>query len=275
MRSVARASLLRVSFLLAISCSPLAAQSPGSTASQSPVRDPQAVALASRALAILTGTSAVRDVTLAGSVTRVAGADEESGTVTLKALGSSESRMDLSLSDEQRSEVRTSAEGSPQGLWFAGSGPSTAMAAHNCLTDAAWFFPAFSVLSQLSNPSLVAKYVGEETRGQEAVQHLRFFLIISDASVDPSGLYSRLTEEDIYLDASSLLPVALAFSTHPDNNALIDIPVEVDFSNYQTVSGAPVPFRIQKFRNGTLFLDITVQSADLNSGLTDSVFSSN
>jgi len=253
---------------------PLAAQTT-SSASQAPVSDPQAVALASRAFGLLVGSSALQDITLTGSATRTVGADEESGTVMLRALGNSESRIDLNLSNGQRSEMRTSLNGAPQGVWLGTSGSNNAMAQHNCLTDAAWFFPAFTVLSQLSNPNLIVKYLGEETRGQESVQHLRFFLTIPDSSVDPSGLYSRLTQEDLYLDATSLLPVALAFNTHPDNNALVKIPVEIDFSNYQAVNGAQVPFHIQKFLNGTLLLDITVQSAELNSGLADSVFSSN
>ena len=84
-----------------------------------------------------------------------------------------------------------------------------------------------------------------------------------------------LSSTDVYLDSSSLLPVAFAFNTHPDNNSLLNIPVEIDFSNYQAVNGAQIPFHIQKFLNGSLFLDMTIQSAAVNSGLTTSTFSSN
>jgi hypothetical protein len=48
--------------------------------------------------------------------------------------------------------------------------------------------------------------------------------------------------------------------------------VEIDFSNYQAVNGVQVPFRVQKFLNGSLFLDVTVQSAVLNSGIPQSDF---
>ena len=79
----------------------------------------------------------------------------------------------------------------------------------------------------------------------------------------------------MYLDSSSLLPVALSFNTHPDNNALLNIRVEVDLSNYQVVKGVQIPFRIQKFLNGSLFLDLTIQSASVNTGLTVAIFSAN
>lgn len=145
------------------------------------------------------------------------------------------------------------------------------MANHNCVTDAAWFFPGFSVLSQLSNPNLVATYVGQETKNGVAVQHLHFVV----QSADPTGFSQQLSAEDIYLDASSNLPTALTFGVHPDNNAATDIPVEVDFSNYQVVNGVRVPFRIQERLNGTLFEDIIVQSVVFNSGLSNADFTPN
>lgn len=257
--------------LLALLAFPTLAQ----TNTQAVASDPQAVALATKAFAALTGGAQIQDVSLSGSANRVAGADEETGTVILKALGATYSELNLNLSGGVRSEVRTAPGGVPQGSWTAPNGSVNPFAQHNCLTDAAWFFPALSALSQLSNPNLIAKYIGQETRGQEAVQHLQLFLTLPVTTSDPSGLYSTLTTEDLYLDASSFLPVALKFSAHPDNNALANIPVEVDFSNYQSVSGIQVPFRIQKLLNGSLFLDITVQSAVLNSGLTDADFAAN
>ena len=258
------------SCLLAVAVASSAQQAPTAV-----TQDPTAVALVAKSLAVLGGGAPISDVTLTGTATRIVGSDAGTGTVTLKALGTSSSQMDLSLSNGMRSEIRTQTNSGPQGVWLAPGGTYNAMAMHNCLTDAAWFFPAFSVLSQLSNPYLSATYLGAETRGEESVQHLRFSFTIPAASLDPLGVYSKLTNEDLYIDSSSLLPVALVFTTHPDNNAFLNIPVEVDFSNYQAVSGVQVPFHIQVLRNGTVFLDVTIQNAILNSGLTASAFSAN
>ncbi len=231
-----------------------------------------AVALATNAVARLSGSVQIADITLTGTATRVAGSDTGSGTVTLKALGTSNSRMDLSLSDGTFSEIRTAQSGAPQGQWLADSGSYNNMAAQNCLTDAAWFFPSLSVLAQLSNPNLVATYIGQETKAGVGVYHLRLSI---QSPTDPTGLPQQLSAEDVYLSASTYLPVALVFQTHPDNDALTNILVEVDFSSYAAVNGVQVPFRIQKFVNGTLSLDMTIQNAILNSGLTVSAFSSN
>jgi hypothetical protein len=242
-------------------------QSQGSTS----VSDPQAVALATRALSSLVGINQVNDVTLTGTVTRTAGSDVGSGTVTLKVLGTGASRLDMSLSNASRSEIRNLSNGLPQGFWVAPDGNTHTAANHNCMSDAAWFFPPLTVLSQVSNSTYLFNYVGQETRNGNTVQHIRAVQNVSP-TFDPSGLIQQLSTEDIYLDATSLLPVALTFNEHPDNNALANIPVEVDFSNYQVVNGVKIPFRIQKYFNGTLLLDVTVQSAALNSGLTNTDF---
>lgn len=241
------------------------------TSTSTVATDPRATTLANQAMLALIGTTAVSDITLTGTATRVAGSDVGSGSVTMKALGTGESKLDLDLSNGTRSEVRNLLTG-PGGSWVGPDGVAHGLVSHNCLTDAAWFFPALSALSQASSPNVLATYVGQETRSGVAVQHLRFMTQVASAAADPSGLVQSLSSEDIYLAASSSLPVALVFYTHPDNNANVNIPVEIDFSNYQSVSGAQIPFRIQKFLNGSLLLDITIQSAALNSGLTDSVF---
>ena len=239
---------------------------------QTAIQNPQAVALAAKALVALAGATPVNDITLTGTATRTAGSDVESGTVTLEALAGSGSRMDLNLSNDVRHEVRNlSSNSTPLGYWIGPDGSSHPFSLHNCMTDAAWFAPQLTVLSQLSNASLVASYVGQETRAGAAVQHLQFSF--QPATADPTGLLQGLTAEEVYLDASTFLPVAIVFNAHPDNDAGKNIAVEIDFSDYQSVSGVLVPFRIQKLINNGLVLDLTINSAKINQGLTAADFS--
>lgn len=77
---------------------------------------------------------------------------------------------------------------------------------------------------------------------------------------------------DFFLDPATLLPLAISFNTHPDDNALRDIPVEIRFSDYRLVNGVQVPFHIQKFLNGSLSLDVQVQNVVINSGLSANEF---
>jgi len=54
---------------------------------------------------------------------------------------------------------------------------------------------------------------------------------------------------------------------------LLDIPVEIRYSNYQSVNGAQIPLHVEKYLNNTLAIDLQFQSPALNTGLTASQIS--
>jgi hypothetical protein len=233
-----------------------------------PSSDPFAISLAQKSVAALTGGVPVADVTLNANVISISGSDNESGTGTLEAKGTSESRVDLSLSGGTRSDVRNFTNGSPGGAWNKNSTTSTAYAQHNCWTDAAWFFPALSSLVQTANPNFVFKYIGQEQHGGVATQHVQVFQI----GQKDNGTLQQLSTTDFYLDPTSSLPLAVASQTHADSNMSINIATEVRFANYQAVSGFQVPFHFQRMFSGGVVLDVTVTNAVFNSGLPDSNF---
>ena len=55
-------------------------------------------------------------------------------------------------------------------------------------------------------------------------------------------------------------------------DANTNIPVEIQFGNFQSISGGLVPFRIQKYLQGSLTLDLVVTNVSINSGVPSSVF---
>lgn len=251
----------------------------------SPVRatmDAQSVALIPKVLAALNGTVAVTDVTLTGTATRTSGSDTETGPITLKALGPYDSRVDLVTGSGTYTEVRSAVPpGAPQGYTVGLDGVKHKIAGHNTQTDAAWFFPVFSSLIKTSNPQLTISYVGTEVKDGTSLAHLHFICRFPPPAPAltaklPKNFVShaeQLTAVDVYIDPSSYLPSVLAFNTHPDNNALIDIPVEIHFTDYQkSANGVEVPLHIQKLVNGTLYLDVTIQSANVNTGLSATEF---
>ena len=224
--------------------------------------------LVQQALAALTAGHSITDVTLTGSAHSIAGSDDETGTATLKAVAAGASSLSLSLSAGPRTEILNVAAAPPAGSW---SGPDAVVhpfAFHNLLTGPSWFFPAFALAASTSAPGATLTYVGHETHNGQAVEHLTITqsLPANIQATDPS--YPHLTQLDFYLDSSTFLPAALDFNIHPDNNALLDIPVEIRFSAYTAATGAQIPFHVQKFINNTLSLDLQVQSATLNTDLT-------
>jgi len=224
------------------------------------------------ALAALSPNIAISDVTLTGTVRRVAGSDDESGTATLKALSTGAARADLSLSSGPSSEIQNLSAAAPAGNWSGPDGVAHPIAFHNLLAEPAWFFPTFAISRRLST-SYVVTDLGSETHNGRQVEHIS----VSQnppypfpATSGPS--FQHLTQLDFYLDSVTFLPDAITYNIHSDNNALLDIPVEINFSDYRSVSGVQIPFHIQKFLNNSLFLDFQVQNVAINSGLSASGF---
>jgi len=233
----------------------------------------QAPQLLQQSLAALQGNTSLSDVTLSGSARRIAGSDDESGSAVFKALASGAGRMDLTLSSGQRSEVQNLTATPPAGAWSGPDGASHPIANHNLLAEPVWFFPAFAIARRLSITGYVATYVGHETHNGQAVEHVS--VSRTPSAQIPSGLlpFQHLTQVEFFLDSTTLLPSAIAFTIHPDKNLLLDIPVEVRFSDYRAVSGAQIPFHVQKYLNNSLILDFQATSATFNSGLTAGSFS--
>ena len=264
MQSTRFAILFLGSFLMSL---PVVAQQPTPAAP----RDAQTVLVLQRSLAALTGTATVNDVTLTGTVTRIAGSDNESGTATLKATAVGQGRIDLSLPSGQRNEVTDSSQTSPVGNWSGLDGAWHPIAAHNLFGDPSWFFPTFLIHRVLSTPSYVVSPMDAETMDGVAVEHLTIYQQSGPPSPQ-SALMQGLSQIDIYLNASTLLPVAVLFNAHPDDNALVNVPTQIKFSNYQVVQGASVPYQIQKYVQNGLVLDVTVTGVQVNTGLSATDF---
>jgi hypothetical protein len=241
-----------------------------STKKQLAVSDPQAAAYAVQSIAAMTGLAVIRDVTVTGNVTWTLGPDPETGTGTFRAVGTGESRMDLELSSGTRTEIRDASTGTPLGKWIA-SNASGKFAFHNCLTDAVWFFPVLSSLSQGANPNFVFSYIGQEQHNEVPSLHIRVY------QRSPIGLTNspvpRLSRVDFYLDPNSYLPLAIAFNVHTDKDMHTTIPAEIRFANYQSVNGVQIPFHMQRLLNGTVVLEVTLTSALFNTGLPQNLFS--
>jgi hypothetical protein len=241
-----------------------------SSAQTTSVSDPQAVSLAAKSIAAMSGGLAVTDVSLSATVTSIAGSDNESGTGVFLARGITESRVALSLKGGQRTEIRNALSGVPVGSW-AGKNGSARISQHNCWTDAAWFAPVLSSLSA-SDPAIVLKYIGQEKHAGIAVLHLRSSRYVPTQDSNVTALLQKASTMEFYLDPTSTLPFAVSYNTHPDDDLNTDIRTEIRFADYRAVNGIKAPFHIQRLVNDGLALDLSVTGVVVNSGVSDTNF---
>lgn len=262
-------SALILSFFLVV---PPPAQGRSNRIHQAPVavqRDTAAIRLAQLSVQTLLGNQSLTDATVEGTANFTAGSDEETGPFTLQVRGNRESKLVLNLSGGTRQEIRQL----QAGAWVGADGQKHAMALHNCWADAGALLPVFTLSAALANPRTAVIYLGQAAINGIPADHVQISQVVTGQSPKMTAAIQQLSTMGIYLDAASHVPVALAFSVHPDNNLRVSIPVEIRFSGYQELGGIQVPTRIQKFLQGTLTLDLVVTSLAANTGIPDSDFS--
>jgi hypothetical protein len=271
-----RPSGLLLSALILFLVCPMHAQQPnsGAAAPPPPTRNTEAVTMLNRAFAVIAGRGTpITDITLTGTARRIAGANQETGNAILKALATGESRIDLTFPSGDRSEVYANSDKGPIGVWSGPDGKQSHLALVNILVDSAWFAPALMLSKLARSAETVASAASAEAHDGAAVEHLTVSTRFPHAAAPAASFMQRHSQMEIYLDGSSLLPDTLDFDAHPDTDARRNIPVEIRYSDYRTVDGVSVPFRVEKYMNGGLMLDFIFQRAEVNTGLSPSSFS--
>jgi hypothetical protein len=293
--------MVRMSVLLSILClvsaSAFTQQTP-SPGSQT-ANNPKAESLFQRAFSALTGGATVSDASLTGTVVRMAGSENETGTAVLEATSAGDSRIDLSLPSGEHVEIRnhaaptvagtlppgvrpedlphgmsttTSTALRPAGMWTEPDGSRHTLASHNALAEPTWFSPAVTISRLRADPNLSVSYVGEESHEGQSLLHLSVSGQSSLTTSPISTFLRHLAQIELFLDPTTYLPSAIVFNTHPETNAALDISNEVRFSDYRSVNGVQVPYHISRLINNSLVTDLRIESVTLNTGLTSTAF---
>lgn len=206
------------------------------------------------------GATGIQSTAISGNSEFIAGSLDVTGTFAAQCAIGGSSQLQLQIASNSRTENRQTSNGTATGNWVDNEGVTHAMAGQNVLTPASWFCPHIALSDILQNQSLNLQFVGLETKNGEAVFHLS--VAASEPDNTPTSLLmAHLSTAQIYLDAATFRPVAFDFNVHPDNNATLDIPVEIQFSNFSNSSGVWIPYGVQEFVNSTLTLSLQVESA--------------
>jgi hypothetical protein len=237
-------------------------QNPSPTTA-SPQRDPQGVALLQKSVSVMGVPPS--DSTATGSVTIVAGSLTQQGTVTILTRGSTETSIQFQMPTNPWTVVFASGQANKIETTQTKVYPLELAASSRC-----FYFPLPFLSGILSNADYSIKYVGQETVDSSTVSHI--VVQNSFGSVPNFQFLSGFTATDIWLDATTTLPVKIAMMRRYGGGSAPKLPFSVSYSNYQTVSGIRYPFTIQEYFTETLWATTTIQSVAFNTGLTDSNF---
>lgn len=269
------------------------AQQTTSAPTQAGPQTAQAASILQQSLTAMTGGAALTDVTMSGTITTSAspapdgipvpagGAD--SGSVTFVATSAGRGMSTIKTGSGTRTEIRDVSSGTPTLTVKGTDGTTYSITTQSAVSPyPGWFYPALLLSTGVVSGNYASSYVGPETWNGAPAQHVAVWLLPNAASAF-ANFPQQVTQHDIYLNPTSLLPLGMTFIVHPYDPAApnrplisyrgesIDSMEYVTFSNYQQVQGRLVPFHIQtSLRAGatTISADIQLSSISINTGAT-------
>jgi hypothetical protein len=208
-----------------------------------------------QAKAAFTSNSTIGNVTLDGTFVSTEGSLRQEGNAHLVVGSDGTYSVALTKSSGATGEARTRTDSDVGCTWKDVQGNDHPVDWSNCQTPA-WFLPELPVLlsSQTS-----AEWTTTTPATDGSAPHLKFTYAVATGT----GKLPPPTV-DMELSSTTLLPTKATFLVHADGKSNVNIPVMVTYQDYRQVSGVSIPFRIQKFVNGTLVLDMSVSSANVN-----------
>src|SRR6266498_3443911 len=239
-------------------------------ASQSPsgTKDPAALAALSQMVAA-TGWNPLNlpaDALITGNVTR--SSDQVTSAVTLKIKGLGEFREDV----QNSAGVTSTIVNNGQAAQLLPDGTLRVLGPQDAVSIWPVDVPVFSNLpSAASAPNVSVAYLGKETINSSLCNKIQISAQIQP--IDPvSEITSRVATINVWLDATTALPVQLQYTRLASNNPSATALHIRQFSNYQQVNGIQVAFTQQEFMNGQLLYAFQFSAVNFNVGLTDSDF---
>ena len=208
--------------------------------------------------------SVVSTIQLTATANWYAGSFEDSGSATLTASANGASQIQLNLA---KKGIWTEAQGqidpSMSCSWADSSAARHVLSGSSCVKPTVWFLPALTLQPSSTLSSITATDLGMSPVGNSTYRHAR--LQFPSSAMDPAAVgVAQNSSIDIGVDPTSFLPQVVAYTVPPDDGSPVLIPIEIHFSDYRTIQDAQIPFRIQRYVNGTLQLDLTVEAAQIS-----------
>jgi hypothetical protein len=207
---------------------------------------------------------ALGNVQLTGNVQWIAGTERLNGSATMVATQSGPSKLLLAFTAMKRGFLKYPPGSSQQSIQLAGSNSeASAIAPHNLIAGANWFFPEY-FLQRLTSANTLTTFAPSCSQSICLVSRPQ----ATSPSEDRRSL--RMYGVTTVFDSNKRL-VQAEFNEHPDNQPYVSVPVKILYDNYRMTSGHWIPYHMQQFVAGTLHLDITVSTVDADIPLTSSV----
>lgn len=229
-----------------------------------PSRDPQTVLLLQKSIATMAPTVPA-DMTATGNTTIVEGSDTTQGSIKIRTRGAAETLVQFESASKAWTVIFANGEANR-----IESSATAYLPLELTSSTKSLHFPLPYLLGLLNNPDYSLSAVDQVTVESTFCNH---FTVRNTFASQPSLQFlSDFTVADVWLDASTGVPVKISTTRRYGGGSSPRIPISTVYSNYQVVSGVQFPMTIKEYITETLWATTTIQSVVFNTGLTDGDF---
>ena len=227
-------------------------------------QDAQAVSVFKAALSGLTGPSTAIPASLVayGTYTRWPNGTAVSFPIQVKVLGTTNVRWDSSEPTGSVTTIVNGLSGSVQTPSI-----SRALAIGETFGRGVEIFPALLMSKWMATTGLGMKWVGPETLNGQSVNHTT---VLPPATASPDAIETQ-PKCEFYTDPQTNRPIRVRVYQHPTDRRASTL-LDIDFSDYQSVSGLMFPMTVSFSTGGQTIATIQFQSIAPNASVSASEF---
>jgi hypothetical protein len=212
------------------------------------------------------GTAQIQDVQAEGTITRADGR-EAPRSLVVKSKGADRVRHEISAADRQEIYVLNGGRGHE-----IRDAKRRALPAHTTAYYRPEHLPALACQVDLGRSRMEALFVGvQEVRGR-AAYHIKFVAAPEKKDADMDAIEVALSEFHVFLDGQTLVVLKTWNYVFAPNAIENSSRWELYYSDYRNIGGVLVPFRIERYDNGTKLDEVAFTSVSTSVGIADSEF---
>jgi hypothetical protein len=246
------------------------AQSPPDPPNPAP-KDPQAVALAQRALAAMGAVSGLlaSDSLATGTLTLYGENIKGGNTVAMVLKTKGRKLVRVELQRDSGTTVRILNDG--QGTIQRPDGTVRHLLMNNTFGERVSHIPALSLLAENDDAIVEVEQAGQATvSGQPA--DLVALSVVPTSDEKQAPYFRSQTRTTFWVDQMSSFVTKMQYVLAAENDSNVQSQIETIFSDYRNVKGLWVPFHQSTYADGNLESDLVLTSVEFNVGLSDSEF---
>jgi hypothetical protein len=138
----------------------------------------------------------------------------------------------------------------------------------------AWpqFAPALLCAWPLQAGWFSVQFLGQSAFGASQTDHIKVTAVVAGADGNPDPIETLLSQADIYLDATTHLPLRLTLPAFGTTGIQNSISIDTYYSGYAQYQGISFATQIAEFANGVPNRTVAISSVAVNPSLSPSDF---